>query len=54
MLVLHSDGLRTHWGWKDFPGVADQPATALAQEFLRLLAKEEDDATVIVARSAMP
>jgi anti-sigma regulatory factor (Ser/Thr protein kinase) len=53
MLVLHSDGLRTHWSWKDFPGVADQPAQALAQEFLRLLAKEEDDATVIVVRSVI-
>jgi len=54
MLVLHSDGLRTHWSWKDFPGVAEQPAQALAQEFLRLLAKEEDDATVIVVRNVIP
>jgi anti-sigma regulatory factor (Ser/Thr protein kinase) len=54
LLVLHSDGLRTHWGWKDFPGVADQPAPALAQEFLRVLAKEEDDATVVVVRSVRP
>jgi anti-sigma regulatory factor (Ser/Thr protein kinase) len=54
VLVLHSDGLRTHWGWKDFPGLADQPAPALAQEFLRLLAKEEDDATVIVVRNVIP
>ena len=54
VLVLHSDGLRTHWSWKDFPGLADQPAPALAQEFLRLLAKEEDDATVIVVRSVIP
>jgi anti-sigma regulatory factor (Ser/Thr protein kinase)/serine/threonine protein phosphatase PrpC len=54
MLVLHSDGLRTHWGWKDFPGVAEQPAQALSQEFLRRLAREEDDATVIVVRSVIP
>jgi len=54
VLVLHTDGLRTHWGWKDFPGVADQPATAIAQELLRLLAKEEDDATVIVVRNVIP
>ena len=53
VLVLHSDGLRTHWSWKDFPGVAIQPAQSLAQEFLRLLAKEEDDATVIVVRSVI-
>ncbi len=53
MLVLHSDGLRTHWSWKDFPRVAEQPAKSLAQEFLRSLAKEEDDATVIVVRSVI-
>ncbi len=54
VLVLHSDGLRTHWNWKDFPGLSEQPAQALAQEFLRLLAKEEDDATVIVVRKVIP
>jgi anti-sigma regulatory factor (Ser/Thr protein kinase) len=54
MLVLHSDGLSTHWNWKDFPGLTDKPASVLAQEFLRMLAKQEDDATVIVARSAIP
>ncbi len=54
LLVLHSDGLRTHWCWTDFPGVAEQSAQALAQEFLRLLAKEEDDATVIVVREVFP
>jgi serine/threonine protein phosphatase PrpC len=54
MLVLHSDGLRTHWGWKDFPDAADQPAPALAQELLRSLAKEEDDATVVVVRQVIP
>ncbi len=54
MLVLHSDGLRTRWGWKDFPRLADQPATTLAREFLRLLAKEEDDATVIVVKNVIP
>jgi hypothetical protein len=54
VLVLHSDGLRTHWNWKDFPGLAEQPAQALAQELLRLLAKEEDDATVLVVRSVIP
>ena len=53
VLVLHSDGLRTHWSWKDFPGVAEQSAHTLAQEFLRFLAKEEDDATVIVVRSVI-
>ncbi len=54
LLVLHSDGLRTHWGWKDFPNLAAQPAPALARQFLRLLAREEDDATVIVVKDIIP
>jgi hypothetical protein len=54
MLVLHSDGLRTHWGWKDFPGVAEQPVQDISQDFLRRLAREEDDATIIVVRSVIP
>jgi anti-sigma regulatory factor (Ser/Thr protein kinase) len=53
ILVLHSDGLRSHWGWKDFPSMANQPATLLAQQFLKVLAKEDDDATVIVVRSVI-
>jgi anti-sigma regulatory factor (Ser/Thr protein kinase) len=53
MLVLHSDGLRTHWGWKDFPGVAEQPVQEISQDFLQRLAREEDDATVIVVRSVI-
>jgi serine/threonine protein phosphatase PrpC len=54
MMVLHSDGLRSHWDWKDFPGLLNKPATVLAQELLSALAKEEDDATVIVIRSVLP
>lgn len=54
MLVLHSDGLRTHWSWKDFPDLANQPAPAIAREFFQVLAREEDDATVIVVRNATP
>jgi serine/threonine protein phosphatase PrpC len=53
VLVLHSDGLRTHWSWKDFPRVAEQSANALAHDFLRFLSKEEDDATVVVVRSVI-
>jgi hypothetical protein len=54
VLVLHSDGLRTHWGWRDFPGLTSQPADVSAQALLRALAKAEDDATALVVRSAIP
>lgn len=54
LFVLHSDGVRTHWDWKEFPALADQPPAAIAQELLRCLAKENDDATVLAVRSAGP
>ena len=54
MLVLHSDGISTHWGGQDFPGWEGQPAESMAQELLRTQAKAEDDATVLVIRNVMP
>ena len=50
MMVLHSDGLRTHWQWQDFSDVADKSATEIAQALLCRLAKDSDDATVVVAK----
>ena len=52
LLVLHSDGISTRWHWDDFASLADKPADAIAQALLRQLAKEEDDATVVVVRDA--
>jgi serine/threonine protein phosphatase PrpC len=54
VMVLHSDGLRTHWKWEDFPQLARQPATVAAQHLLQALAKDNDDATVVVAKSRLP
>jgi len=51
IMVLHSDGLKTHWQWRDFPNFTDLPAAAVAQQLLSKLAREEDDATVIVVKS---
>ena len=53
-MLSSSDGLRTHWRLEDFPGHADQRAHALAQVLLQTLAKEEDDATVIVTKDMVP
>ncbi len=50
VLILHSDGLATHWRWEDFPHLAGKSATALAQGLLRALAKDNDDATVVVVK----
>lgn len=51
ILVLHSDGLRTHWQWDDFPGLERQPAQVIAYKLLNDLNKPDDDATVVVVRS---
>jgi anti-sigma regulatory factor (Ser/Thr protein kinase)/serine/threonine protein phosphatase PrpC len=50
MLVLHSDGVTTRWRWEDFPDLTTQPATLRARRLLQALAKEEDDATVLVIK----
>jgi anti-sigma regulatory factor (Ser/Thr protein kinase) len=52
VMVLHSDGLTTHWRWEDFRHLASQPAADMARELLRALAKDSDDATVIVVKEA--
>ena len=51
IMVLHSDGLTTHWRWEDFPDLKDQQAANIAQELMRKLAKEEDDATILVVKT---
>jgi anti-sigma regulatory factor (Ser/Thr protein kinase)/serine/threonine protein phosphatase PrpC len=51
ILILHSDGLTTHWQPKEFPNLSISSAGQLAQELINSLAKEEDDATVIVVKT---
>jgi anti-sigma regulatory factor (Ser/Thr protein kinase)/serine/threonine protein phosphatase PrpC len=50
VLVLHSDGVRAHWRWEDFPDLAAASATVAALHLLRALAKDDDDATVVVVK----
>ncbi len=50
ILVLHSDGVKSHWQWTDFASAAHRPAAAIAQKLLDSLAREEDDATVLVVK----
>jgi anti-sigma regulatory factor (Ser/Thr protein kinase) len=51
MLVLHSDGVRGQWQWSDFPGLEHAPPQAVANQLLRTLAKQDDDATVLAVKS---
>ena len=52
VMVLYSDGLSAHWRWSDFPHFAEASATVAAQELLRAFARDADDATVVVVKSA--
>lgn len=51
ILVMHSDGLKSQWRWEDFLSLAQAPATFVAAELLRRLSKNNDDATVLVAKA---
>jgi serine/threonine protein phosphatase PrpC len=50
LLVLHSDGLTTRWRWEDFRGLWSASAAVIAQRLLQALAKDDDDATVLVVK----
>jgi anti-sigma regulatory factor (Ser/Thr protein kinase) len=52
VMVLHSDGLVTHWQWEDFPHLQEASATVAAQQLLHRLARDDDDATVVVVKRA--
>ena len=51
LLIMHSDGIRTHWNWSQFNDVMREAPNAIARRLLSELGKMDDDATVIVARS---
>jgi anti-sigma regulatory factor (Ser/Thr protein kinase)/serine/threonine protein phosphatase PrpC len=52
VMVLHSDGLVTHWRSEDFPHLQEASATVAAQQLLHRLARDDDDATVVVVKGA--
>lgn len=49
-MVLHSDGVSANWRWSDFPEIEKASADVAAQHLLHSLARDDDDATVIVVR----
>ena len=52
VLVLHTDGLTKAWRWEDFPQLAEASTSYTAEFLLHKLARNDDDATVIVARTS--
>ena len=54
VMALFSDGLRQRWTWRDFSGLLSEPASDIAQALLRALARDNDDATVLVVKGVRP
>ncbi|MCE5250026.1 ATP-binding protein [bacterium] len=50
LMALYSDGIRSHWRWDDFPGLRAEPAATIAQNLLRSLARDNDDATIVIVK----
>jgi anti-sigma regulatory factor (Ser/Thr protein kinase) len=49
-LVLHSDGIATHWNLFDYPGLAAHDPAVIAGVVYRDFTRGNDDATIVVAR----
>lgn len=50
LLVLHTDGIATHWDLARYPGLASRAPAIIAGLLYRDFARGRDDATVLVAR----
>jgi hypothetical protein len=51
LLVLHSDGLATHWDLKAYPGLAGRHPSLIAGVLYRDFRRDRDDVTVVVVRT---
>lgn len=54
VMVMHSDGVSSRWEWDDYPELRDASAVSAAQQLLHRLARDNDDATVVVVKGAQP
>jgi anti-sigma regulatory factor (Ser/Thr protein kinase) len=51
ILVMHSDGLGTHWNLEDYPGIWNKQACVIAAILHRDFYRGRDDVTVLVAKA---
>jgi len=51
ILILHSDGVRSHWSFDSFPEFITQSADQVASTLLKYMGRLEDDATVLVIKN---
>jgi anti-sigma regulatory factor (Ser/Thr protein kinase) len=54
VLILHSDGLNTRWGFEDYPGLLARHPSLIAGVLYRDFCRGRDDVTVVVARPERP
>jgi anti-sigma regulatory factor (Ser/Thr protein kinase) len=50
LIVLHSDGITSHWRLDDFPGLRARHPSLIAGLLYRDFSRDRDDATVLVVR----
>lgn len=50
IMVIHTDGLKTHWQWEDHEHLSEKPAPVIAHGLLSILSKNNDDATAVVIK----
>jgi anti-sigma regulatory factor (Ser/Thr protein kinase) len=50
LLILHSDGIKTHWAIDRYPGLFDRSPSIIASVLFRDFRRGRDDATVVVVR----
>ncbi len=50
IMVLFSDGINSRWRWIDYSHLLNEPARFIAYHMLENLAKDNDDATIIVIK----
>jgi len=50
LLILHSDGLATHWSLDRYPGLARRDTSLIAGVLFRDFARGRDDATIVAIR----
>jgi serine phosphatase RsbU (regulator of sigma subunit) len=50
VLIMHSDGLHSHWGLESYPGLRSRHAAVIAGILYRDGTRTRDDATVVVVK----
>lgn len=50
ILIMHSDGVKSHFNLNDMPDIFRQDAKTIAKDVIRVFGKEIDDASCIVLR----